>query len=132
MNKRKYRLFVICCLVLDLLVMLISGYRYLDRKIPDEIQISRGKKTEDVTEVLSTPFVTFEEAVTVSQDGGYILPCKLLGYIPFKEIKVTPATRCRQRYAIVPRSCLVITPPGFNQCIYRCKSKSSKLARCYR
>ena len=44
MNKRKYRLFVICCLVLDLLVMLISGYRYLDRKIPDEIQISRGKK----------------------------------------------------------------------------------------
>lgn len=67
MNKRKYRLFVICCLVLDLLVMLISGYRYLDRKIPDEIQISRGKKTEDVTEVLSTPFVTFEEAVTVSQ-----------------------------------------------------------------
>ena len=81
MNKRKYRLFVICCLVLDLLVMLISGYRYLDRKIPDEIQISRGKKTEDVTEVLSTPFVTFEEAVTVSQDGGYILPCKLLGYI---------------------------------------------------
>ena len=63
MNKRKYRLFVICCLVLDLLVMLISGYRYLDRKIPDEIQISRGKKTEDVTEVLSTPFVTFEEAV---------------------------------------------------------------------
>lgn len=42
MNKRKYRLFVICCLVLDLLVMLISGYRYLDRKIPDEIQISRG------------------------------------------------------------------------------------------
>lgn len=91
MNKRKYRLFVICCLVLDLLVMWISGYRYLDRKIPDEIQISRGKKTEDVTEVLSTPFVTFEEAVTVSQDGGYILPCKLLGYIPFKEIKVTPA-----------------------------------------
>ena len=91
MNKRKYRLFVICCLVLDLLVMLISGYRYLDRKIPDEIQISRGKKTEDVTEVLSTPFVTFEKAVTVSQDGGYILPCKLLGYIPFKEIKVTPA-----------------------------------------
>lgn len=40
---------------------------------------------------MSTPFVTFEEAVTVSQDGGYILPCKLLGYIPFKEIKVTPA-----------------------------------------
>lgn len=34
--------------------------------------------------------VTFEKAVTVSQDGGYILPCRLLGYIPFKEVKVTP------------------------------------------
>ena len=75
MNKRKYRLFVICCLVLALLVMLISGYRYLDRKIPDEIQISRRQITEVVTKVLSTPFVTFEDAVTVAQDGGYILPC---------------------------------------------------------
>ena len=99
MNKRKYRLFVICCLVLDLLVMLISGYRYLDRKIPDEIQISRGKKTEDVTEVLSTPFVTFEEAVTVSQDGGYILPCKLLGYIPFKSGNLCQRKHHRNLYA---------------------------------
>ena len=93
MNRRKkYRFFVICCLALDLLVMLLLGYQYLDRKIPDEIQISRdsGENAEDVTEVLSTPLVTFEEAVTVSQDGGYILPCKLLGYIPFKDIKVTP------------------------------------------
>ena len=93
MNRRKkYRVFVICCLALDLLAMLLSGYRYLDRKIPDEIQISRdsSEETEDITEVLSAPLVTFEKAVTVSQDGGYILPCKLLGYIPFKEIKVTP------------------------------------------
>ena len=42
---------------------------------------------------LSAPLVKFEEAVTVSRDGGYILPCKLLGYIPFKEIKVTPVDK---------------------------------------
>lgn len=93
MNRRKkYRFFVICCLALDLLAIFWLGYKYLDRKIPDEIQISRdsGKSTEDVTEVLSAPLVTFEKAVTVSQDGGYILPCRLLGYIPFKEVKVTP------------------------------------------
>lgn len=93
MNRRKkYRFFVICCLALDLLAIFWFGYKYLDRKIPDEIQISRdsGKSTEDVTEVLSAPLVTFEKAVTVSQDGGYILPCRLLGYIPFKEVKVTP------------------------------------------
>ena len=93
MNRRKkYRFFVICCLALDLLAIFWLGYKYLDRKIPDEIQISRdsGENTEDVTEVLSAPLVTFEKAVTVSQDGGYILPCRLLGYIPFKEVKVTP------------------------------------------
>lgn len=93
MNRRKkYRFFVICCMALDLLAIFWLGYKYLDRKIPDEIQISRdsGESTEDVTEVLSAPLVTFEKAVTVSQDGGYILPCRLLGYIPFKEVKVTP------------------------------------------
>ena len=93
MNRRKkYRFFVICCLALDLLAIFWLGYKYLDRKIPVEIQISRdsGESTEDVTEVLSAPLVTFEKAVTVSQDGGYILPCRLLGYIPFKEVKVTP------------------------------------------
>lgn len=93
MNRRKkYRFFVICCLALDLLAILLLGYQYLDRKIPDEIQISRdsGEDADDVTEVLSNPLVTFEEAVTVSQDGGYVLPCKLLGYIPFKDVKVTP------------------------------------------
>ena len=35
--KKRYRAFVLCCLVLDLLVALWLGYRYLDRKIPDEI-----------------------------------------------------------------------------------------------
>ena len=64
MNKRKYRLFIICCLVLDLLVMLISGYRYLDRKIPDEIQISRGKfrigmvRQRSLREILSDREIT--------------------------------------------------------------------------
>ena len=51
MNRRKkYRFFVICCLALDLLAIFWLGYKYLDRKIPDEIQISRdsGKSTEDV------------------------------------------------------------------------------------
>ena len=96
MNRRKkYRLFIICCFTLDLLVMLLLGYQYLKRKIPDEIQISRdrGENARDVTEALSAPLVKFEEAVTVSRDGGYILPCKLLGYIPFKEIKVTPVDK---------------------------------------
>ena len=90
MNRRKkYRLFLMCFLVLDLLVMAFLGYQYLNRKIPDEIQVSRQNST-DVSELLSNPFVTFDEAVPVSGDGGYVLPCRLLGYLPFKEVKVTP------------------------------------------
>lgn len=33
----------------------------------------------------------FEDAITVSGEGSYLLPCRLLGMIPFKDIKVTPA-----------------------------------------
>ena len=62
MNRRKkYRLFLMCFLVLDLLVMAFLGYQYLNRKIPDEIQVSRQNST-DVSELLSNPFVTFDEA----------------------------------------------------------------------
>lgn len=35
--------------------------------------------------------MTFDDAVAVSGRGSYLLPCRLLGFIPFKEIKVTPA-----------------------------------------
>ena len=90
MNRRKkYRLFIVCFLALDLLAIVLLGYQYLSRKIPDEIQVS-GENEADVAEMLENPLVTFEEAVAVSQDGGYTLPCRLLGCIPFKEVKVTP------------------------------------------
>lgn len=89
MNRRKYRYFIVCCLILDLLVIIFLGYRCLDRKIPDEIQISKNTDT-DISEVLSAPFVTFEKAVPVSQEQGYTLSCQLLGCIPFKEVKVVP------------------------------------------
>ena len=37
------------------------------------------------------PLLEFEDAITVSGEGSYLLPCRLLGMIPFKDIKVTPA-----------------------------------------
>ena len=40
-QKRKYKHFILLCLVLDLLTMVFLGYRYLDRKIPDEIHIDK-------------------------------------------------------------------------------------------
>lgn len=88
-RKKKYRHFLLWCLGLDLLAMVLLGYRYLDRKIPDEIHVVKGQD-QDVEKLLEHPLLTFEDAITVSGEGSYLLPCKLLGVIPFKEIKVTP------------------------------------------
>jgi len=88
-RKKKYRRFVLWCLALDLLVMGYMGYRCLDRKIPDEIYVS-DKGSQNVEELLKRPFLTFDESVPVSGNGSYLLPCRLLGVIPFKQIKVTP------------------------------------------
>ncbi|MDO4305550.1 MAG: SpoIVB peptidase [Eubacteriales bacterium] len=89
-RKRKYRCFLLWCLGLDLLAMGWLGYRYMDRKIPDEIQVEKGME-QDVEAMFSYPFLSFEEAVTVSGEGSYLLPCRLLGFIPFKNVKVMPA-----------------------------------------
>lgn len=90
MNRRKkYRIFVLWCLVLDLLAMAYLGFRYYDRKIPDEIHITKGQEL-DVTQIINSDSVTFEEAIAVSQEGSYTLKCSLFGLVPFKEIKVTP------------------------------------------
>ena len=88
--KRKYRRFILWCLCLDLLAMGITGYRYLDRKIPDEIRVERGME-DHVEAMLARPFVTFEDAVTVSGEGSYLLPCRLMGVVPFKNVKVIPS-----------------------------------------
>ena len=45
----------------------------------------------EVQELLEHPLLEFEDAITVSGEGSYLLPCRLLGMIPFKDIKVTPA-----------------------------------------
>ncbi|MDO4274431.1 MAG: SpoIVB peptidase [Eubacteriales bacterium] len=88
-KKKKYRHFVLWCLCLDLAAMVWLGYRYLDRKIPDEIHVVKGQD-QDVEKLLEHPLLTFEDAITVSGEGSYLLPCKLLGLIPFKDIKVIP------------------------------------------
>ena len=51
-QKRKYKHFILLCLVLDLLAMVFLGYRYLDRKIPDEIHIDKNSGL-DLSEIQS-------------------------------------------------------------------------------
>ena len=70
--------------------MLCLGYRYLDRRIPDELHVEEDQESQ-VQKVLEHPLLTFEDSVSVSGEGSYTLKCSILGVIPFKEIKVTPS-----------------------------------------
>lgn len=86
-RKTKYRYLLVLFLVLDLVLMGWLGYRLLDRKIPDQI-LTDQEESQKVTELLERPFVTFDDAITVSGKDSYTLHCRLLGVIPFKEVKV--------------------------------------------
>lgn len=87
-TKKKYRRFLLWCLALDLTAAAWLGYRYYDRKIPDEVQVVR-EDAQDVSRLLEQPFLSFGEAVSVSADGSYALPCSVMGVIPFKDVQVT-------------------------------------------
>ena len=91
-RKAKYRCFLLLFLFLDLALMGWLGYRLLDRKIPDQILVD-NENSQEVTKLLERPLVTFDDAITVSGKDSYTLHCRLLGMIPFKDVKVknTPA-----------------------------------------
>lgn len=89
-RKKKYRCMLLGIIGLDLLVIAWLGYRYLDRKIPEELYVSEGQE-QQVQNVLDYPLLSFDEAITVSGDGSYLLSGKILGVIPFKDVKVIPA-----------------------------------------
>ena len=90
-RKRKYRCLLLAFLALDLLLMGWLGYRLLDRKIPDQILVDH-ENSREVARLLERPFVTFDEAITVSGKDSYTLRCRLLGVIPFKDVKVKNTT----------------------------------------
>ena len=89
-RKRKYRIWILWCLGLDLLVIGCMGYRYLDRRIPDEIHVQKEQEIK-LEQILEHPLLTFEDAVSVSGTGSYTIGGSIMGVIPFKEIRVIPS-----------------------------------------
>ena len=90
-RKRKYRYLLLTFLALDLMLMGWLGYRLLDRKIPDQILVDH-ENSKEVTKLLKYPFVSFDDAITVSGKDSYILHSEILGVIPFKDVKVKNTT----------------------------------------
>ncbi len=90
-RKRKYRYLILAFLALDLMLMGWLGYRLLDRKIPDQILVDH-ENSREVAGLLKRPFVSFDDAITVSGKDSYKLHCRLFGVIPFKDVKVKHTT----------------------------------------
>lgn len=88
-RKKKYRRLLWWIIGLDLLAVVWLGYRCLDRKIPDELYVTDSQK-QQVKNVLDYPLLSFDDAITVSGDGSYLLSGRILGVIPFKDVKVIP------------------------------------------
>ena len=55
-TKKRYRKLILWCLGLDLIAMLCLGYRYLDRRIPDELHVEEGQESQ-VQKVLEHPLL---------------------------------------------------------------------------
>ena len=51
-RKKKYRRLLLWFLCLDLLAVVWFGYRYLERKIPDELFVSEGKEEQVKNEAI--------------------------------------------------------------------------------
>lgn len=90
--KRSYRRIILAALAIDLFAMGCLGYYYLDKAVPEELQVVRGEE-EDLISLLENPWVSFSEAVTTAQNGVYRMDCKILGVIPFRQVKVTQVNR---------------------------------------
>ena len=52
--------------------------------------------------LLKHPLLTFDRSIAVSGDGSYLLHSRILGVVPFKDIKVIPEDEktclCQRKY----------------------------------
>ena len=72
-RKRKYRCWLLVFLALDQILV-------------------DHEDSREVANLLKRPFISFDDAITVSGKDSYKLHCRLLGVIPFKDVKVKNIT----------------------------------------
>lgn len=87
-RKRKYRIFLCCCLAAAFVGMGILGFRAIRNEVPDEVHIFANEKN-DWEEIFHNPLISYDSSVEVSQNGSYRVGCRLLGLFPLKTVKVS-------------------------------------------
>lgn len=87
-RKRKYRIFLCCCLAASFIGMGFLGYRAIRDEVPDEVHIF-ADQPNDWKEIFHNSLISYDDAVEVSQNGSYRVGCRLLGIFPLKTVKVS-------------------------------------------
>lgn len=87
-RKRKYRIFLCCCLAAAFIGLGFLGYRTIRNEVPDEVHIFANQQN-DWEEIFQNPLISYDSSVEVSQNGSYRVGCRFLGFIPLKTVKVS-------------------------------------------
>lgn len=89
-RKRKYRIFLCCCLVVAFVGMGFLIYETAKEDVPDEIHVNANQQI-NWEEVFHNPLIRYDSSVEASRNGSYRVECRLLGMIPLKTVKVSLA-----------------------------------------
>ena len=89
-RKRKYRIFLCCCLVVAFVGMGFLIYETAKEDVPDEIHVYANQQI-NWEEVFHNPLIRYDSSVEASRNGSYRVECRLLGMIPLKTVKVSLA-----------------------------------------
>ena len=89
-RKRKYRIFLCCCLVVAFVGMGFLIYETAKEDVPDEIHVYANQQI-NWEEVFHNPLIRCDSSVEASRNGSYRVECRLLGMIPLKTVKVSLA-----------------------------------------
>ena len=89
-RKRKYRIFLCCCLAAAFVGMGFLLYETAKEDVPDEIHVYADQQI-NWEEVFQNPLISYDSSVEASQNGSYRVECRLCGIIPLKTVKVSLA-----------------------------------------
>ena len=89
-RKRKYRIFLYCCLAFAFVGMVFLIYKTAKEDVPDEIHVYEDQQI-NWEEVFQNPLIRYDSSVEASRNGSYRVECRLFGMIPLKTVKVSLA-----------------------------------------
>lgn len=86
-KRRNYRRFLFVLLFVNLIGIGVLGYQKVKNSIPDEVHVRNGDE-DALNGIISDPWVTYDDTLSVAGSNSYTIKCKLFDFIPLKTVKV--------------------------------------------